>query len=143
MLQLSSATAADVALYRKGVWQTLISQALTAMFTLCFARSVMAQPGTVPNEPEWMPGPKGSLASEVSTRELKGSTGDRRFCKWCTKYKPDRCHHCRICQTCVLKMDHHCPWIMNCVGFRNHKFFFLLVVYVVINCNYIVWTMFR
>lgn len=141
MLQLSSATVFDVALYRRGVWQTLLSQALTAMFAICFAQSVMAQPGTVPNEPEWMPGPKGSLASEVSTRELKGSTGDRRFCKWCQKYKPDRCHHCRICKRCVLRMDHHCPWIMNCVGFRNHKYFFLLVVYAVLNCIFITVTM--
>lgn len=26
-------------------------------------------------------------------------------------------------------MDHHCPWIKNCVGYANYKFFILLVVY--------------
>jgi len=52
-----------------------------------------------------------------------------RFCHKCRIFKPDRCHHCRKCESCVLRMDHHCPWIDNCIGFRNYKFFFLTVLY--------------
>merc|ERR1719401_3093427 len=68
-------------------------------------------------------------------------TGERRHCKWCGKYKPDRCHHCRVCKTCILKMDHHCPWIYNCVGFNNYKCFFLLLMYSCLDCNLIICTM--
>merc|ERR1719203_2617663 len=66
--------------------------------------------------------------------------GQPRYCKWCLKYKPDRCHHCRSCKTCVLRMDHHCPWIMNCIGSRNHKYFFLLLFYATVNCVYTIVT---
>ncbi|KAK0416208.1 hypothetical protein QR680_012345 [Steinernema hermaphroditum] len=46
-----------------------------------------------------------------------------RFCPKCRVVKPDRAHHCRQCERCVMRMDHHCPVLGNCVHFHNHKFF--------------------
>lgn len=52
-----------------------------------------------------------------------------RFCRICGLYKPDRTHHSRHAGKCVLELDHYCPWVHNCIGFRNKKYFFLLVFY--------------
>ncbi|KAJ1864172.1 palmitoyltransferase for Vac8p [Coemansia sp. RSA 989] len=58
--------------------------------------------------------------------------GEPRFCLKCNAPKPDRTHHCSSCGICVLKMDHHCPWLNNCVGFNTHKAFLLFLAYTVI-----------
>ena len=38
-------------------------------------------------------------------------------------------------------MDHHCPWINNCIGFWNRKFFILLLIYVLIVTYFVCVTM--
>lgn len=57
-----------------------------------------------------------------------------RFCRKCKVWKPDRCHHCSSCNKCVLRMDHHCPWFAECIGFRNHKFFVQFLGYSALFC---------
>ena len=47
-------------------------------------------------------------------------------------WKPARAHHCSECGFCVFKMDHHCPWINNCVGHRNMKYFLQFVLYIML-----------
>ena len=89
-------------------------------------------------------------------------------CDKCGNWKPPRTHHCSLCGTCTLKMDHHCmsflsvthdliaaklryfiyytciyikhvkyvgPWVGNCVGLTNYKFFLIFLFWVSISAG--------
>jgi len=59
------------------------------------------------------------------------------YCQPCQGYKAPRAHHCKSCKRCSMKMDHHCPWVNNCVGHYNHKSFTLFLIFVVIGCSHL------
>ncbi len=48
-------------------------------------------------------------------------------CKKCNFPKIFRSKHCRVCDKCIEKFDHHCIWINNCVGAKNYKYFLYFI----------------
>eukprot|EP00826_Nyctotherus_ovalis_P023365 TRINITY_DN1795_c0_g10_i1.p1 TRINITY_DN1795_c0_g10~~TRINITY_DN1795_c0_g10_i1.p1 ORF type:complete len:441 (+),score=81.90 TRINITY_DN1795_c0_g10_i1:575-1897(+) len=51
-----------------------------------------------------------------------------RICPVCEIVRSPLTRHCVICNKCVERYDHHCPWIGSCVGVRNHNYFFALLI---------------
>ncbi|KAJ6675165.1 ZINC FINGER DHHC DOMAIN CONTAINING PROTEIN [Salix viminalis] len=112
----------------------MIFHLLLIMLLWSYYRVVFKDPGSVPEN--WRAVlPEEALEAGSSLNDRPDCVVDtvgldrRAFCNYCQNGKPPRCHHCSVCQRCVLKMDHHCVWVVNCVGARNYKFFLLFLLY--------------
>lgn len=95
-----------------------------------YHNGVVTSPGMIPDS--WQNCPP----LEFVERKKMGAV---RFCSKEHKYKPDRAHYCRQQGHNVLRMDHHCPWLVNCIGFHNHKFFVLFLIYAVGASDFLSW----
>ncbi|KAE9554623.1 hypothetical protein FO519_002183 [Halicephalobus sp. NKZ332] len=73
-------------------------------------KTMLTNPGTVP---------KGTLDEHVKMLEYdKGEVFLK--CTKCSCVRPERAHHCRICDSCIKRMDHHCPWMyISLVSFHS------------------------
>jgi len=99
------------------------------MAQICFLRAAIPSAKGIPSSLSLQTNDSTSNRYSFIERDNKGDT---RKCKKCFKVKPDRAHHCSRCNECILKMDHHCPFLANCVGFSNYKFFVLFLFYTVL-----------
>lgn len=50
------------------------------------------------------------------------------FCESCQIIQAVPSKHCKLCEGCCTKFDHHCVFINKCVGLKNHRTFILFLI---------------
>jgi len=74
------------------------------------AKTTFTDPGSVPQS---------AVPNERTRREMGTPDAPLSMCSQCQTFKPPFTHHCRICNRCISRMDHHCPWVSEMTVLNN------------------------
>uniref|UniRef100_A0A8D0EZE1 Palmitoyltransferase n=1 Tax=Strix occidentalis caurina TaxID=311401 RepID=A0A8D0EZE1_STROC len=111
--------------------QPLIFILLGLCSVLLYFKVSLMDPGFVKSEEEADKSEEQSMVTPQVPSNIK-----MRRCGYCMVKQPMRAKHCQLCQHCVRRYDHHCPWIENCVGEKNHPLF---IVYLSAQLVVLLW----
>lgn len=114
-------------------WPWICAHQVSCLLTAwAHLASMLTDPGAVPLGPGGDAASVGLAGLEEKLVEPDASSPVR-GCRHCKVRKPPRAHHCSTCRRCILKMDHHCMWLNNCVGAHNQKHFLLFLSYLALH----------
>lgn len=119
-------------------WAYLVVSILLTVFSLSMlALTSLRDPGFYPRSSAREDRSVG-MTSRTYDHHVNGYIVTTKFCTTCHHYRPPRCSHCAVCDNCVDKFDHHCPWVGNCIGRRNYKTFFFFVSSTTVLCFWVI-----
>eukprot|EP01060_Flectonema_neradi_P025621 TRINITY_DN34419_c0_g1_i1.p1 TRINITY_DN34419_c0_g1~~TRINITY_DN34419_c0_g1_i1.p1 ORF type:complete len:398 (+),score=26.47 TRINITY_DN34419_c0_g1_i1:89-1282(+) len=108
---------------------------VTLFSLLCYVKACYSDPGIITSETIDV---DKKIFNHDGSLYIAGND-----CKTCKFEKPARSKHCRLCDHCVRKFDHHCGWLNNDVGEDNLYWFYLFMVSHIVLCSYGTWTCFH
>lgn len=107
----------------------------SAFLWYCFLKLWRGDPGVI------KPTREQCLRTIIELSEQGGGAGfaPPAFCSACLVRRPIRSKHCSYCDRCVARFDHHCPWVGNCIGAKNHKHFMGFLWLLLVMCLWMIY----